>query len=42
MDPSFKEECVSVSSMTVTMNAHKEICAIHKMGGVELNESQVT
>ncbi len=41
VDPTYKEEAVSVSTVTITMNAHREICAIHKMGGVELHADQV-
>lgn len=41
VDPTYKEEAVSVSTVTITMNAHREICAIHKMGGVELHADQL-
>eukprot|EP00124_Ichthyophonus_hoferi_P000940 Ihof_evm1s41 gene=Ihof_evmTU1s41 len=41
VDPSLAEERVAEGSMTITMNVHKEICAIHKTGCVALSTEQM-
>eukprot|EP01137_Pigoraptor_chileana_P035034 Opistho-2@28470 len=40
IDASAKEERVLAGSLTVTMNAHKEICLMHKSGSVTLLPDQ--
>lgn len=34
VDPSLKEELCMAGSVTLTLNAHKELCAVQKAGGV--------
>ncbi|ORX74911.1 ribosomal protein S5 domain 2-like protein [Linderina pennispora] len=41
VDPSLLEEQVQVSSFTITLNAHREICALSKAGGVPLDQEQI-
>ena len=36
VDPSLKEEDVSVGRLVVALNAHREVCGLHKPGGVAL------
>jgi hypothetical protein len=36
-----KEELVASSRLTIVINAHREVCAIQKMGGTELLPEQV-
>ncbi len=36
-----KEELVASSLLTIVINAHREVCAIQKMGGTELLPEQV-
>lgn len=41
VDPNYLEEKVRVGTMTITMNIHKEICALSKAGGIPLEMDQV-
>ncbi|KAI9012605.1 ribosomal protein S5 domain 2-type protein [Phycomyces nitens] len=41
VDPSYLEEQVKEGGMTITMNIHKEICALSKAGGIPLEMDQV-
>ncbi|KAJ1795509.1 3'-5'-exoribonuclease [Coemansia sp. RSA 2399] len=41
VDPSLLEEQTQVSSYTVTLNSHREICALNKAGGVPLTPSLI-
>lgn len=41
LDPVWKEEATMGSRMTITVNAHGEICAIQKGGGVAITSDQV-
>ena len=41
VDPSSKEEAASSASVTVVLNAHSEVCLLHKSGGLGLSLSQV-
>jgi exosome complex RNA-binding protein Rrp42 (RNase PH superfamily) len=41
VDPSLQEERVMDGRMSVVMNNFREICAVHKAGGVLLSAEQV-
>eukprot|EP00040_Diaphanoeca_grandis_P004684 m.29745 g.29745 ORF g.29745 m.29745 type:complete len:349 (-) comp16153_c0_seq1:184-1230(-) len=41
VDPGLKEEAVSVGFTTMALNSHKEVCAVHKLGGVALSADQL-
>ncbi|KAI7865246.1 ribosomal protein S5 domain 2-type protein [Spinellus fusiger] len=41
VDPTYLEEQVKEGGMTITMNIHKEICALSKAGGVPLASDQI-
>ncbi|KAI8336271.1 ribosomal protein S5 domain 2-type protein [Chlamydoabsidia padenii] len=41
VDPSYLEEQVKQGDMTITMNIHKEICALSKAGGIPLEMDQL-
>ena len=41
MDPTVKEEKVSDGEMVVVLNAHDELCAVHKGGGVGVAAGEV-
>lgn len=41
VDPNYLEEKVKEGDMTITMNIHKEICALSKAGGIPLEMDQV-
>ncbi|KAJ2489831.1 3'-5'-exoribonuclease [Coemansia sp. RSA 2050] len=41
LDPTLLEEQVQVSSFTITLNSHREICALNKAGGIPLNPDQI-
>jgi len=41
VDPSYLEEQAKEGDMTITMNIHKEICALSKAGGIPLEMDQV-
>ncbi|KAG0167897.1 Exosome complex component RRP45 [Apophysomyces sp. BC1034] len=41
VDPNYLEEQVQEGSMTITMNIHKEICALSKAGGIPLEMDQI-
>ncbi|KAJ2801951.1 3'-5'-exoribonuclease [Coemansia helicoidea] len=41
LDPSLLEEQTQQSSFTVTLNAHREICALNKAGGAPLSPKQI-
>ncbi len=42
VDPSCVEEEVCEGTVTVAMNVHNEICAIHGLGGIPLTKAQVS
>lgn len=41
VDPGLKEEAISVGFVTLALNSHKEVCAVHKLGGVALTTDQL-
>ncbi|KAJ2336591.1 3'-5'-exoribonuclease, partial [Coemansia sp. RSA 2681] len=41
LDPTLLEEQVQVSSFTITLNSHREICALNKAGGIPLSPAQI-
>lgn len=41
VDPEWKEEKVQSGRITMTLNAHRELCAIQKAGGVPLSVDQI-
>lgn len=41
VDPSLKEELAMDGRITITMNAHREICAVQKAGGAPLTVAQI-
>ena len=41
LDPTLLEEQVRTGQMVVTMNTHRELCALSKTGGVPLEMDQV-
>jgi hypothetical protein len=41
VDPGRKEEEVSVGTLTLALNVHREVCAIHKLGGATLAPDQL-
>jgi len=41
VDPTFKEEQVMEGRMTITLNSHREICAVQKTGGTPLLLDQI-
>jgi len=41
VDPNSKEECVMDGRMTLTMNSHREICAIQKGGGIPISVEHI-
>ncbi|KAI8643390.1 ribosomal protein S5 domain 2-type protein [Parasitella parasitica] len=41
VDPNYLEEQAKEGDMTITMNIHKEICALSKAGGIPLEMDQV-
>lgn len=41
LDPGHKEEASQSGRLTVVVNAHKEVCAVHKLDGVPLPASMV-
>ena len=42
MDPGLAEEHVMDSSLLLAMNAHREICMIHKSGGASCEPEHVS
>lgn len=40
VDPNYKEEQVMEGRMTMTLNAHRELCAVQKAGGTPLEGNQ--
>ena len=40
-DPTVQEEEVCVGTITVAMNAHREVCAVHKVGGAAMDTAVV-
>jgi exosome complex RNA-binding protein Rrp42 (RNase PH superfamily) len=40
IDASRKEEQVMEGSMTITLNVHREVCCIHKSGGLPITIAQ--
>ncbi|KAJ1878046.1 3'-5'-exoribonuclease [Coemansia sp. RSA 486] len=41
LDPALLEEQTQTAAFTVTLNAHREICALNKAGGVPLDAEQI-
>jgi exosome complex component RRP45 len=41
-DPSGTEELVAKSRLTISMNVYKEICNIHKPGGMSISEETLS
>ncbi|GAX79778.1 hypothetical protein CEUSTIGMA_g7218.t1 [Chlamydomonas eustigma] len=41
VDPSLKEEAAMQGSATIMVNPNREVCAVHKAGGVGLSSSQL-
>ncbi|ORX56261.1 ribosomal protein S5 domain 2-like protein [Hesseltinella vesiculosa] len=41
VDPGYLEERVKEGDMTITMNAHKELCSMSKAGGIPLDIDQI-
>lgn len=41
VDPGLKEEAVAVGTLTLALNVHREVCAIHKLGGATLSADQL-
>ena len=41
VDPTLLEDQIREGDMTITMNIHKEICALSKAGGIPLEMEQV-
>jgi len=41
VDPNLLEEQVKEGDMTITLNSHKELCIIHKAGGIPLEIDQI-
>ena len=41
LDPTEREELVMVSRLTVVLNQHQELCALHKPGGVPVDSSEL-
>ncbi|RUS22501.1 hypothetical protein BC937DRAFT_88714 [Endogone sp. FLAS-F59071] len=41
VDPTILEDQIREGDMTITMNIHKEICALSKAGGIPLEMEQV-
>eukprot|EP00038_Savillea_parva_P010531 m.190969 g.190969 ORF g.190969 m.190969 type:complete len:370 (+) comp18193_c0_seq1:195-1304(+) len=41
VDPDRKEEGVASGRLTLALNTHREVCAIHKLGGVSLAPDQL-
>lgn len=41
VDPSLQEERVMDGRLTITVNNFREICSVHKSGGVALTTEQV-
>lgn len=41
VDPTLQEEAAAGGSVTVTINQHRELCAVHKAGGVAVPTAQL-
>ena len=41
LDPSAREEAVMDGRITLSLNAHRELCAIHKLGGAPVKPGQI-
>ena len=41
IDPTLKEEAAMLGRVTIMVNPSKEVCAIHKAGGVGISSSQL-
>jgi exosome complex component RRP45 len=41
VDPTLQEEQIRQGDMTMTLNAHKEICALSKAGGIPLKTETI-
>lgn len=41
VDPNLLEEQVKEGDMTLTLNSHKELCVVHKAGGIPLEIEQI-
>ena len=42
MDATHLEEQVGLTRITITMNVYKEICSIHKPGGMGLDQETIS
>ncbi|KAI1315646.1 hypothetical protein EDD11_000539 [Mortierella claussenii] len=41
VDPTYLEEQVKEGDMTITLNVHKEVCALSKAGGISMDVDQI-
>ena len=41
VDPNLKEEAIMDGRMTMTLNSHREICAVQKGGGTPISSEQI-
>jgi len=41
VDPTFLEEQIKEGDMTLTLNVHKEVCAMSKAGGIPMELDQI-
>lgn len=41
VDPGLKEEAAMQGRVTIMVNPNKEVCAVHKAGGIGLSSSQI-
>ncbi len=37
MDPTIEEETIQMGSLLICMNSHRELCAVAKYGGLEID-----
>jgi len=41
VDPTYLEEQIKEGDMTLTLNVHKEVCAMSKAGGIPMEIDQI-
>jgi exosome complex component RRP45 len=41
IDPSYNEELIQKASVVTAVNAHREICCLSKVGGLELEHQKI-
>lgn len=41
VDPTYLEEQIKEGDMTLTLNVHKEVCAMSKAGGIPMEITQI-